>query len=99
MSRILTKYERETIIVFNESNDPADIFTYNKPWQKHLEKRLGLEPVSDNGFGGKTYQIGKSRIRPPRARVMLSTEEKARRAKRLAKIVSKPKNQLNLGII
>jgi hypothetical protein len=24
-----------------------------KTWQRHLEKKLGLKPVMDNGFGGK----------------------------------------------
>jgi hypothetical protein len=40
-----------------------------KTWQRHLEKKLGLKPVMDNGFGGKEYKIEKKRIRPPRAPV------------------------------
>jgi hypothetical protein len=34
-----------------------------------MEKKLGLKPVMDNGFGGKEYEIEKKRIRPPRASV------------------------------
>ena len=50
--RNLSGYERETIINFNEVEDVASIFTYNRAWQKHLETRLGLKPDYDNGYGG-----------------------------------------------
>jgi hypothetical protein len=83
MSRALSAYEQETIISFNKAEDIAHIFTYEKTWQKHLEKRLGLKPVVDNGFGGKDYEIEKRRIRPPRARVRLSPEARAKLVKRM----------------
>ena len=53
MTRTLTSYEQETIINFNKAEDTAHIFTYEKAWQKHLEGKLGLKPLHDNGFGGK----------------------------------------------
>ena len=84
MMRRLTNYEQETIINFNKDEDIAYIFTYEKTWQKHLEGRLGLKPVMDNGFGGKEYQISKKRIKPPRAPIKFSAETKARMAKRMA---------------
>lgn len=37
----LTNYEQEAIINFNKAEDIAHIFTYNKRWQRHLEKILG----------------------------------------------------------
>ena len=83
MSRALPAYEQETIISFNKAEDIAHIFTYEKTWQKHLEKRLGLKPVMDNGFGGKDYEIEKRRIRPPRAPVRLSPEARAKLIKRM----------------
>ena len=83
MSRALSAYERETIISFNRAEDIAHIFTYEKTWQKHLEKRLGLRPIMDNGFGGKDYEIEKKRIRPPRAPVKLSPEARAKLIKRM----------------
>ena len=83
MSRALSAYEQETIISFNRAEDIAHIFTYEKTWQKHLEKRLGLKPVMDNGFGGKEYEVEKKRIRPPRVRVRLSAEVRAKRSKRM----------------
>ena len=83
MRRGLSNYEQETIINFNKAEDTAHIFTYEKTWQQHLEKRLGLKPTMDNGFGGKEYVIDKKRIRPPRAPVRLSTEARAKLADRL----------------
>jgi len=83
----LSLVERETIINFNEGEDNASIFTYNKTWQKHLEKTLGLKPVWDNGSSGKEYLISKKRIRPPRVPrvVKLSVEQRAEIGKRLAR--------------
>ncbi|MBU1023788.1 molecular chaperone [bacterium] len=76
MTQKLTKYEKETIILFNEGEPDAEIFTYNKSWQKHLEKKLGLKPIEENDTGGKTYTIDKKRIRPPRAKKQLSQKQK-----------------------
>ena len=83
MRRKLSNYEQETIINFNKDEAIAHIFTYEKTWQQHLEKRLGLKPTMDNGFGGREYEIDKKRIKPPRVPVRLSAEARARRANRL----------------
>jgi len=79
----LTNEEKETIINFNKAEPMANIFTYEESWQKHLEKRLGLKPIHDNGFGGREYLIDKKRIRPPRAPVKLSAEQKQKMAERI----------------
>ena len=84
MKRKLTNFELETIINFNEGEDTAYIFTYNKSWQKHLEKKLGLKPIMDNGAGGREYEISKKRIKPPRAIKKLSIKAKKELVKRLA---------------
>ncbi len=83
MRRRLSNYEQETIINFNKDEAIAHIFTYEKTWQQHLEKRLGLKPTMDNGFGGKEYEIDKKRIRPPRAPARLSAEARAKLTKRM----------------
>jgi len=49
MARRLSSYEQETIISFNKAEDIAHIFTYEKTWQKHLEKKLRLKPLSITG--------------------------------------------------
>ena len=83
MPQKLTSYEQETIINFNKAKDIAYIFTYEKSWQNHLEGRLGLKPVMDNGFGGREYELPKSRIKPPRAPKKLSDSVKEKLAERL----------------
>jgi len=83
MTRKLTSYEQETIINFNKEEKIAYIFTYEKTWQKHLEDRLGLKPTMDNGFGGREYELPKSRIKPPRAPRKLSASAKKELAERL----------------
>lgn len=85
----LSNYEKETIINFNEAEEMASIFTYNKAWQRHLEKRLGLKPFMDNGYGGKEYEISKKRIKPPRALRKLSPEARAKLRERIKKISKK----------
>lgn len=77
----LTRFERETLISFNEGSDVATVFTYNSKWQRHLEA-LGFKPYRENSFGGKDYAIPKEMIRLPRKKVELSVEEKARRVER-----------------
>ena len=77
--------EQETIITFNEEDKTADIFTYNKRWQKHLEQRLHLKPIIDNGYEGRSYQIQKKRISLPRVPMVLSPEARKKIAIRLSK--------------
>ncbi len=62
---MLTGYEQETIINFNKSDKMASIFTYEKSWQKHIEQRFKIKPLSKNSHGGKEYEIPKDRIRKP----------------------------------
>lgn len=83
MTRTLSNYEQETIINFNKAEDIAYIFTYEKTWQKHLEGKLGLKTVMDNGFGGKEYELSKKMIRPPRAPRKLSDSAKKNLVERL----------------
>lgn len=63
----LTAAERETIILFNETTAPAEVFTYNKRMIKKLEKLSKEFPdefkqIKDNGAGGLTYQVPKRRV-------------------------------------
>ena len=82
---MLTNYERETIINFNEAEPTAYIFTYNKSWQKHIEGKLKIKPKSTNGHGGKEYELPKKMIKMPRAPKKVSEETR----KRLADMRSK----------
>lgn len=81
----LTKLEQETIISFNEFEREAHIFTYNKVWQNHLERKLGLKPKCINEHGGKEYSILKTRISLPRGKGQYSTKARRKTAARLAR--------------
>ena len=83
MTKKLPNDEQETIVNFNKAEDIASIFTYERTWQKHLEGKLGLKPIRDNGFGGREYELPKKMIKPPRAPIKLSEEAKAKLAERL----------------
>ena len=63
----LTMYEKETIILFNEAEDTASIYTYNAGLKKRLAAfsrkypdLCRLEKSSD--LGGVTYVMDKSRL-------------------------------------
>ena len=84
----LTKYEKETIILFNEGEDTASIYTFNAG----LKKRLGLFAKKYPGLcrqektheqGGVSYVLDKSRLsirlQPP------MSEERRRKASENAK--------------
>ena len=81
----LTAYEQETIITFNKEEKTARIFTYEKTWQNHLEKRLGLKPIMNNHHGGKECEIDKKRIPMPRAPRKLSDKQRKAIGERLKK--------------
>jgi hypothetical protein len=81
----LTNDEKETLISFDETPNEALIFTYNTRWQRHLETKLGLKPVMDNGHGGKEYHLPKSRLRLPQAHRTVSAEQRQKLGERLAR--------------
>ena len=63
----LTNYEKETIIVFNEAETEAEVFTYNGRLIRQIEALCRDFPdkfkrVIDNGAGGITYCVPKRRV-------------------------------------
>ena len=60
----LSKLERETIITYNEAEAEAEIYTYNRPLQRKLE-RLALECPEEvkllytDRTGSKTFRLPK----------------------------------------
>jgi hypothetical protein len=93
-NRILSMYERETIITFNEEEPIARVFTYNKRWQKHLENKLELKPTLDNGLGGKGYELDKKRIPMPRVPRKLSDRARRQLSERGRWLGKRPRGSL-----
>ena len=84
----LTKYEKETIILFNEGEDTANIYTYNASLRKRLALFSKKHPdlcklEKSHEQGGVTYLLNKSRLsirlQPP------YSEERRRKASESAK--------------
>lgn len=63
----LTKYERETIILFNEAEPTANIYTYNRALQNRLAKFSRENPncarlITNYPCGAVSYEIDKKRL-------------------------------------
>lgn len=63
----LTKYERETIINWNQEEDIASIYTFDKDLQRRLKEFSKKYPdlcwlKSSTREGSKTFEIMKSRL-------------------------------------
>ncbi len=85
MTTGLNREEQETIINFNKGESIASVFAYEQRWQKHLEEKLGLKPIKDNGFGGKEYELDKCLVRMPQPKHKreITKEERGRLLARL----------------
>lgn len=60
----LSKLERETIITYNEAEAEAEIYTYNRPLQRKLEKLSQEHPedvkiLCTDKTGSKTFRLPK----------------------------------------
>ena len=70
----LTKVEQETIVLFNEAEATASVYTHNAALQRILLELCQSHPAQasrteDNRHGGLTFEIPKKwvKIAPPRA--------------------------------
>jgi hypothetical protein len=55
--------DKETIINFNQGEKKANIFTYERDWQKFFERELKIKPISVDGWGGREYFIDKNKVK------------------------------------
>lgn len=63
----LTRLEQETIIIFNEAEELAEVFTYNGRLKNKLNKLCKEHPeeyqrIKSNGAGGVTFTAPKKRV-------------------------------------
>ena len=89
----LTLSERETIIVFDEQHDTAEVFTYNARLSRRLRELCKQRPsdaqlTKDNSSGGLTFHCPKAwiRINPTRESKPLTDEQKAKMRERMSEI-------------
>ena len=84
---MLTSYERETIINFNEEEKVASVYTYNKSLRNKLNKLLGVNQdihIIRSSDEMSEFEVPKSwiKVSPPK-QVNLSDEQRAAIAARL----------------
>lgn len=84
---MLTSYERETIINFNEEEKVASVYTYNKSLRNKLNKLVGVNTdihVIRSSDEMSEFEVPKSwiKVSPPK-QVNLSDEQRAAIAARL----------------
>lgn len=65
---MLTNYERETIITFNEAETECEVYTYNQKLIRKLTERCESHPnlykmVAEDQFGGYTFRFPKAKLR------------------------------------
>lgn len=80
----LTRAEQETIVIFNEEEPQASVYTYNRSLKKNLHQLSEKFPQNvtlerEDGRGGETFLIPKKwiKVRAPR---IVSEEEREKRA-------------------
>ena len=82
---MLTNYERETIITFNEAEADCEVYTYNPKLIRKLTERCESHPslyrmVAEDQFGGYTFCFPKSLLTiNPRVPMSEDLREKHRR--------------------
>lgn len=97
----LTRAEQETIVIFNEEESQASVYTYNRSLKKNLRELSEKFPQNvmlerEDGRGGETFLIPKKwvKVRAPR---IVSEEEREKRAAFLKANLSK-KTPITVGI-
>ena len=89
----LTRYEKETIILFSEADTEAEVQTYSRPLIRslfdHAEKYPELYRLKeDRGQGGYTFMVPKRYVKITAPRTM-SDEQKQKNADRLKALHNK----------
>ena len=88
----VSKTERETVILFNEADAAASVYTYNGALKRKLTGLCATRPTEarqtkDDGRGGLTFEVPKRWIKVNASRI-LTAEQKEERAERARAIFS-----------
>ena len=81
---MLSRLEQETIILFNEQEQTAEVFTYNGRMRRELSALAETRPDEVKREGNETYIIPKRWVKIRASRILTDEqrEEYARRAAR-----------------
>lgn len=78
----LTHYEQETVILFNEEEKTASVYTYNGKLKRKLEGLCADRPgdvrqIKDDGRGGLTFEIPKRWVKVNPTRILSEAQRAA----------------------
>jgi hypothetical protein len=83
------RFERETIITFNEAESSASVWTASETVYRRL-KNLGYVPTEDNERSAVLFEIPKAVVRVLKPRVKRELTEKQREALKKGILAQKP---------
>lgn len=78
----LTRYEQETVILFNEEEKMASVYTYSGKLKRRLQAlcadRSGdAKQIEDDGRGGLTFEIPKRWVKVNPTRILSEAQKEA----------------------
>ena len=90
-----SRYEQETIILFNEAEYTAEVYAYNSKWKRKLEQLSHEFPsevklTSNTPDGSATYKLPKGLLS---VRKPMSDEQRARARERALATNLRPPNR------
>lgn len=88
----ISRIEQETVILFNEAEANASVYTYNGALKRKLTGLCHTRPTEarltkDDGHGGLTFEVPKRWIKVNPSRI-LTAEQKKERSERAKAIFS-----------
>lgn len=80
----LTNLERETIILFNEAEGTASVYTFTGRLQRELcdlckQRPEEVKQIAYDDYGSKTYKLPKKWVKIRAPRVLSEAEKEAKR--------------------
>ena len=84
----IPKIDRETIIIFNDAEDKAYVYTCNRHWIAQLQKygfKVAQEYADEIGIYAKEYEVPKNLIKIPRSLTQKEMDQRMAQAERLRK--------------
>jgi hypothetical protein len=76
----LSNLEKETIILYNEREDTACVYTHSPALQKRLSELCAARPeqvytIEENGHGGLTFELPKRWVRIVPTRILSPAQQ------------------------
>ena len=83
MMIVLSRIEQETIILFNEAEPTASVYTYNGALKRKLTglcetRSAEVKQTKDDGRGGITFEVPKRWVKVNASRILSEKQKKER---------------------